>query len=311
MQPKPQLAPAAAGNPASRQPLDLFALAALLVLCASWGLQQVAVKLALPGFPPLTQLALRSAGATVIVLGALALTRRRDLLKPHGAAGWGLLAGALFAAEFILIYVGLQWTDASRSAVFIYTAPFFVAVGARWLLPEERLRPAQWAGLVLCFVGVVVALGTPGVSASARAFTGDLMLLAAGALWGATTLAIKASPLRRVPPEKVLLYQLVVATAGAGAAALLLGERIAAPPAVSWWALAYQTAWVGGVTLLLWFRLLLRYPASLMQAGTSLTPLFGVLGAALILGEPLTAPFGLAVLLAVAGLVLLNLPARK
>lgn len=296
--------------PSARR-LDFFALSALLLICASWGLQQVAVKLALPGFPPLTQMALRTGGAMAIVVAVLVLTRRRDLLRPDGAVGWGLLAGTLFATEFILIYVGLQWTDANRSTVFIYTAPFFVAIGVRWLLPDERLRPVQWGGLVLCFIGVMVALGTPGVSASARAFTADLMLIVAGALWAATTLVIKASPLRRVPPEKVLLYQLGMAVICSIPAALLLGERIAEPPAESWWALAYQTVWIGGVTFLLWFRLLLRYPASLMQAGTSLTPLFGVLGAALILGEPLTAPFGLAVLLAVAGLVLLNLPAKK
>lgn len=308
---KPQPAPASIGSSVSKRPLDLFALFSLLLLCASWGLQQVAVKLALPAFPPLTQMALRSAGAIAIVLAVLVSMRRRDLLRRDGAVGWGLFAGALFATEFILIYVGLQWTDASRSSVFIYTAPFFVALGARWLLPDERLRPVQWVGLALSFIGVTVALGTPSVSPSARAFTGDLMLLAAGALWGATTLVIKASPLRRVPPEKVLLYQLGVAAVAAGVAALLLDERIAAPTPVSYWSLAYQTVWVGGVTFLLWFRLLLRYPASLMQAGTSLTPLLGVFGAFLILNEPLTAPFGLAVLLAVAGLVLLSLPARK
>lgn len=293
--------------PASTRPLDFFALAVLLLICASWGLQQVAVKLALPAFPPLTQMTLRTAGAMAIVVAVLTLAKRRDLLRRDGAVWWGLLAGTLFAVEFVLIYVGLQWTDASRSTVFIYTAPFFVALGARWLLPEERLRPVQWAGLVLSFIAVAVALGVPSVSGSARAFTGDLMLLAAGALWGATTLVIKASPLREVPPEKVLLYQLGVATVVAGAVALLVGERIEAPSAMSFWALAYQTVWIGGVTFLLWFRLLLRYPASLMQAGTALTPLFGVLGAFMILGEPLTPPFALAVLLAVVGLALLNL----
>ena len=134
------------------------------------------------------------------------------------------------------------------------------------------------------------------------------MVLLAGALWGATTLVIKASPLRSTPPEKVLLYQLGV-SAGLGAAgAALAGETMGDVGALPLSALAYQTVWVAGITFVLWFRLLARYPAGPLQAGTSMTPVFGVLSAALILGEPLSASLMLAAGLVVLGLVLVNRP---
>ena len=289
-----------------RRSLDILAISTLALLCASWGLQQVAVKLALQSFPPLTQMALRSVGASVLVLGWCLLIGRGELRKRDGTLGWGLFAGALFTAEFMLIYIGLQWTDASRSALFLYTAPFFVALGALWLLPDERLGPAQWLGLVLSFVGVATALGVPRVVHSTSAVLGDLMILGAGALWGATTLAIKASPLRSRPPEKVLLYQLVVSAAAAALAAVLAGEAAGPPAPAAVWAMVYQTVWVAGISFLVWFRLLTSYPAGPLQAGTSMTPLFGILAGFLILGEPITFGFATAALLIVTGLVLVN-----
>ena len=294
----------------SRRPLDAAAVALLLLLCLSWGFQQVVVKLAFETFPPIMQMTLRSAGACAVVLAWCAATGRGALFTRDGTLGWGVIAGLLFGVEFILIFVGLQWTDASRSAVFIYTAPFFVALGAMWLLPEERMGPAQWLGLLASFVGVAMALGVPHVAASPRAWLGDLMVLAGGALWGATTLVIKASPLRRAAPEKVLLYQLAVSAVVGAVAVLVAGERIGPISTVAVASVLYQTVWVAGVTYVLWFRLLSTYPASPLQAGTSMAPLFGVAAAAVVLGEPITRGFSVAVLLVVGGLVLVNRKGR-
>jgi drug/metabolite transporter (DMT)-like permease len=294
----------------SRRPLDAAAVALLLLLCFSWGFQQVVVKLAFETFPPIMQMTLRSVGACVVVTAWCAVTGRGGLFRRDGTLLSGVIAGLLFGLEFILIFVGLQWTDASRSAVFIYTAPFFVALGAMWLLPDERMGPAQWVGLLASFVGVAIALGVPHVAASPRAWLGDLMVLAGGALWGATTLLIKASPLRRAPPEKVLIYQLAVSAVVGAVAVLVAGERIGPISTVAVASVLYQTVWVAGVTYVLWFRLLSAYPASPLQAGTSMAPLFGVAAAAVVLGEPITLGFGVAVLLVVGGLVLVNRKGR-
>jgi drug/metabolite transporter (DMT)-like permease len=289
-----------------RSHLDAFAIGTLVLLCLTWGLNQVAAKLALPTFPPFVQVGLRSAGACALILGWCAITGRGALAKRDGTLPWGLLAGLFFAVEFSLIFVGLQWTEASRTAVFLYTAPFFVALGARWLLPEERFGGAQWLGLVLSFCGVAVALGVPHSVPSRLAFLGDVMVLLAGVLWAATTLLIKASPLRLATPEKVLIYQLAVSAAAALAASFLAGERLGPMTTLATGSLAFQTVWVAGITYLVWFWLLSRYPASPLQAGTSMTPLFGILGAFLVLDEPISLSFAASAALVVAGLVLVN-----
>ena len=139
-------------------------------------------------------------------------------------------AGVLFGVEFLLIYPGLQFTAASRATLFIYTAPFIVALGSGFLL-GERLRVSQWLGLLCSFAGLVVAFGIPDAARDGRQLIGDIMMVGAGIAWGATTLVIKASRLRGAPAEKVLAYQLAVSIPMLAAGALLMGERLAAPPA--------------------------------------------------------------------------------
>jgi drug/metabolite transporter (DMT)-like permease len=294
-------------NRAAR-PLDAAAVAIMTALCLSWGLNQVAVKLALPDVPPLTQAAVRSAGAAVII-AAWARLRGVSLIARDRTLIPGIAAGILFGFEFVLIYRGLAWTTASRASVFLYTAPLFVALGARWLLPGERLSLVQWIGLALSFAGLVVAFGVPEATADPYALVGDLMIVGGGAAWGATTLVIKGSRLATAPAEKVLAYQLVVSIPILAAGALLLGERVdhvPGPVPLAW--LAYQTFWVVSLTYAIWFAMVKRYAASRLSAFTFLTPFFGVAAGHFVLGEPVSPAFVFAVVMVVAGLVLVNRP---
>ena len=149
----------------------------------------------------------------------------------------------------------------------------------------------------------------PDASRDGRQLIGDLMMVGAGAAWGATTLVIKGSALRGAPAEKVLAYQLAVSIPMLAAGALLMGERMTAVPsafALGW--LAYQTFWVVSLTFTIWFAMVQRYSASRLSAFTFLTPLFGVASGHFVLGEPISWAFGLAVALVIAGLVLVNRP---
>jgi drug/metabolite transporter (DMT)-like permease len=288
------------------RPLDAGAIALVVFLCLCWGFNQVAVKLAIPDIPPLIQASIRTAGATVMV-ATWAFARDIRLFARDGTLVPGIVAGVLFALEFICIYRGLLWTTAVRAVLFIYFAPFFVVLGARWFLPADKFVASQWIGLVLSFAGLILAFGLPTPSAEPYQLFGDLMMVAAAAFWAATTLVIKASALQRAPFIKTLLYQLVVSTPLTAAAALLVGERIsAAPSALAFGSLVYQTVWVAGITFLGWFWLVQRYSANRLSAFTFLTPLFGVLAGHLVLGEPLTLAFAVSVLLVATGLVLVN-----
>ena len=294
-----------ASNSVTR-PLDAMAAAIVVALCLSWGFNQVATKLAIHDIPPLTQAAIRSAVAALLIAGWCRL-RGIPMLARDSTLWFGLAAGVLFAAEFILIYQGLLYTTATRATLFIYLAPFFVVLGGRIVLPADRFGVAQWLGLALSFAGMLIAFGVPTPALDPRQLTGDVMMVAAAWFWAATTLLIKASPLTRVSAEKVMLYQLVVSAPIMAAAAFFAGERIVQmPSAIALGALAYQTIWVVSVTFVVWFALVARYSANRLSAFTFLAPLFGVAAGHLVLGEPLTPAFAAAVALVAGGLVLVN-----
>jgi drug/metabolite transporter (DMT)-like permease len=294
-------------NPSAGRPLSPGAVALMLVLCLSWGFNQIAIKLALPDIPPMLQAMIRSIGALPVLL-LIARLRGVKIFASDGTLGAGLFAGLLFGLEFVLIYRGLLLTSASRAVVFVYTAPFFVALGSYQFL-GERLRPSQWAGLALSFAGVALAIGVPQADVDAGVLWGDLMVVGGGALWAATTLLVKATSLLRAPPEKALGYQVAVSIPILGFSAWVSGEtitRVPGPLALS--LVACQAVWVVGLTYLLWFALVKTYSASKLSAFTFITPLFGVVASYFIMHDALTLTFGAAALLVIAGLYLVNRP---
>src|SRR2546430_3171715 len=193
-------------NRSASRPLDAAAALIMLGLTLSWGLNQVSVKLALTEIPPFVQATVRSIGAFAIII-LWARWRGVPLATRDGTLAGGLLAGVLFGVEFLLIFPALQFTAASRATLFIYTAPFFVALGSGVLL-GEKLRAVQWLGLLCSFAGLVVAFGVPDASRDGRQLLGDIMMVAAGAAWGATTLGVKAPRLRAAPAGKGLALPL-------------------------------------------------------------------------------------------------------
>src|SRR5690348_1920231 len=289
------------------RPLSPGAIALMLLLCLSWGFNQIAVKLALPDIPAMTQALFRSIGVlpVLLIVGSL---RGVKFFERDGSLLPGVIAGILFTFEFVLIYQGLRFTTASRAVVFLYTAPFFVALGSYRIL-GERLRLSQWAGLALSFAGVALAIGVPQANVDSSVLLGDLMIVGGGAMWGGTTVIAKGTGLRFAAPEKALGYQVAISIPILAAAAWISGEKldhVPGPLAIS--VVSYQAIWVVGLTFTMWFALVQSYSASKLSAFTFITPLFGVAASYLILHDELTVAFGAAALLVIAGLFLVNRP---
>jgi drug/metabolite transporter (DMT)-like permease len=293
---------------AKSRPLDALAIVVTIGLCLSWGFNNVSIKLAIHDIPPLIQSSARSVIAAVIVF-AWTQIRGIPMFQRDGTLYAGFWAGILFALEFVLIYRGLVWTTATRGVLFLYLAPFFVVIGSRWLVPGDRFSLSQWLGLLLSFIGLVIAFGLPTPATDPHQAIGDLMLVGGGAAWGATTLVIKATALNRISAEKTLLYQLVVSAPLLALGAWVFGEHIDTMPSpVALGAFAYQTLWVVSVTFAVWFALIVRYSAARLSVFTFLAPLFGVAAGHLILNEPLTPAFAVSVALVAGGLLLVNRP---
>ena len=288
--------------------LDAFAVVTIVFCCFLWGLNQVAAKAAMPEIPALWQAAARSIGGAVLVW-LWAASRGTRLFDADGTLPGGLLAGVLFAAEFFCIFIGLQYTTASRMVVWIYIAPFVVALGMPLISRAERLSALQSAGLVLAFAGVAWAFaeGFSQPHAGANQWIGDALGMAAGVLWGATTLAVRATRLGQASAEKTLLYQLAVSALMLLVAAILSGAPIPARlSALAWAALFFQVVIVTFASYLLWFWLIRHYPATRLASFTMLTPVFGLVLGALLLAEPVTARLLVALATVAAGIVLVN-----
>ena len=293
--------------------LDAAAVLTVLACCAVWGLSQVAAKVTLTEVPPLLQAGVRSLGAALLLL-LWSRWRGLPLFGADGTAGAGVLAGVLFAVEFACLFIGLQYTSASRMVVFLYTAPFVVALGMPLISKSESLSLLQGSGLALAFAGVVWAFaeGFAGSAAAPLQWLGDTLGIIAAVLWGLTTLLMRATRLATALPEKTLLYQLVLSGVALLLASALSPEvwphRLSGAVAGS---LLFQVAVVTFASYLAWFWLVRHYPATRVAAFTLLTPVFGLLAGVLLLNEPLTLRLLVALTAVCAGIAGVNHRPRR
>ena len=294
--------------------LDRLAVSLVIGCTVVWGLGQVASKVALDEVPPLTQAGLRSIGAALLVL-AWAKLRGIPLWERDRTLGPGLVAGALFAAEFAAVYSALQFTTAGRMTVFLYTAPFVVAIGMPFIARAERLSGLALAGLIAAFAGVGFAFADSFTSAGAgsQQWLGDLLAGLAALGWGATTLVIRATALAPIHPAKTLLYQLfhlhlnLLGFVGLTAIGWFVGERAQWPLSMTVAAaLVFQVVVVGSTSFVVWFWLIRTYSATKLSAFTLLTPVVALVGGAALLREPVSPRIVVALVGVCLGLVAVN-----
>ncbi len=293
--------------------LDTLAVGLLVMFCLYNGFQQVLVKATVGEVAPVFQASLRFIGATVLVAG-LCLWRGIALVRAEDPLPAGLLTGFLFAAEFACIYVGLNYTTASRMTLFLYTAPFWVALFLPIWVKSERLFKLQWLGLVLAFLGVLVAMRDRSLTQTGAAlpdaplqWLGDLLALLGGMFWGLATVVIRSTRLASIPPEKLLLYQLLFSALSLPLLSLGLGEVWSwdfSPFAAT--SLGIQIVLGAFLSFLVWMWMLGRYPATKMSAFVFLTPVFALAIGALWLGEPITLGLVAALVLVALGIILVS-----
>jgi len=198
--------------------------------------------------------------------------------------------------------------------VFLYLAPFVVALGMPFIAHAERLSMLQLGGLGVAFAAVASAFaeGFTRPAAGPYQWVGDALGVLAAILWGATTLVVRATRLTSASAEKTLLYQLAISGVLLGIAAWLGGTPM--PHALSplaWSSLAFQILFVSFFSFLVWFWLVRHYPATRLSSFTLLTPMFGLTLGAVLLNEPITPRLGVALVGVSLGIWLVNQPVRE
>jgi drug/metabolite transporter (DMT)-like permease len=287
-------------------------IAILLLLAMIWGSNMAFVKIGAREMAPIFMAGLRSVVASAC-LYIWMKTRRIKIFPSRAILLHGVVVGILFGSEFGLIFVGLQYTLASRGYVLLYCAPFFAALGAHFFLVGDRLNLWKAAGLLSAFGGVLVLFMKNIGSFSFEALPGDILFLIAGAAWGATTVYIKKYLVQHTEALQILFYQLFFS------APFLLVFSIILEDSFLWgvsfalvFSLFYQCIIVAFLSYLVWIVLVFRYPVSLMHAFSFFTPVFGVLfSGILILGEVISPNLIAALILVSFGMVLVNYRPRQ
>jgi drug/metabolite transporter (DMT)-like permease len=290
-----------------RKPVDGKAALLMIGLCAIWGMQQTALKAVASDMAPVLQISLRS-GIAALFIAALVFARGESHALRGGTWKPGAAIGALFALEYLFMGEGLRFTNASHMGIFLYTAPIFTALGLHFGVPEERLSPLQWLGIVTAFGGVAVSfLGGAGSGpARSTAWIGDLMGIGAGAAWGATTLTLRFSRLSQAPSTVTTLYQLLGAFVLLGLLALATGQTGVTVTPLLALSMTFQIVFVSLISLLVWFGMLRVYLASRLGVLSFMTPLFGVVFGVVLLNERLEPAFIGGALMVIAGILLVS-----
>jgi drug/metabolite transporter (DMT)-like permease len=290
----------------ARSNIDSRAAAAMMMICAIWGLQQVAIKAAEPDISAVLQIAIRS-GIAALAVYLLARYRREKFVFDRPTLLAGLCVGFLFALEFFFVSEGLRYTSASHMAVFLYTAPLFSAIGLHFVIRHERLSLIQWVGITIAFGGVVLAIsGMSGSSGAENPLRGDIYGLLAGMSWGGSTIVIRTTGLANCSSKQTLLFQLSGACILLSLLAITTQSVHFTLTTLAWTSLIFQTLVVSFISYLIWFSLLRHYQASSLGILTFMTPIFGILAGVVILGEPLQIEFVLGSILIVLGLIVVS-----
>ncbi len=290
--------------------LDLTAAAIMVALTMAWGLNNVAIKFANLGFQPVFQSGMRMFLGIFLMLGWCVLRRVR-LFERDGSLLPGLSVGIIFGVEFLLLYLGLDYTSSARGVVFFFCMPFFVALGAHFLVPGERLTTAPIIGLGLAFAGVALAFADKLSLPSPQAYFGDILCLVGGLLWAADTLIMKTTRLGAIAAEKSMLYRLTIGALVQLAAAPLFGPFIRDVDGMVILAFLFQLFVVVGITYRVWVWLVSVYPASRVASFGFLSPVFGVLFGAILLREPVGLQLIGALGLVALGIYLVNRPGNR
>ena len=283
-----------------------------IFICFLWGANLVSIRISNQGIPPLLAAASRSVISGCLLwlyahFNGLSLSLERED-RIHG-----IIIGFLFGVEFLFIYWGLAYTTASRSVIFLYTHPFWVALGAHFWLKDEKLTPGKVAGLFLAFAGILSVFGSHSEQLPPGYLIGDLMELAAAFFWAATTLYIKRMSQNRNITHYQTLFAQLLYSIPILAAGWVIFEKLASPQ-LNWLvvtAFAYQCLVVAFFSYILWFWMISRFAVSILAAFTFFAPLFGTILGAVVLSEPVTLMVWIGMVLVGAGIFLVNRSPKK
>ncbi|MBP2426972.1 putative blue pigment (indigoidine) exporter [Bradyrhizobium elkanii] len=273
---------------AGRAPLSPLGLAFLVVASTGWGLNFPIMKFLLTEWPPLSSRGLCGVVGAV-ALGLIALVRGQTLRVPDGMWLRLALVSTLAIGGWVAsMGLALIWLRASEAAVLGITIPVWVALVA-WPVLGERVSLPRALALAVALAGIAALIGGGGIDASLGKLPGILFALAGAVCVGLGTVLTKSFKLA-MPPLSLAAWQLAIGCVPIAIIGIMIEQpQLAALSQFGWASMIYMTLIQFCLCYVCWFAALERLPAATASIGTLLVPVVGVLAAAAMLREPLSA----------------------
>lgn len=259
----------------------------LSVLCLIWGINWVAIKISLEGFPPLTCAAVRfiiTAAFMIVYVKVIKLpvsVNRRDFRV--------LLIAAFFtyAIDYGLIFWGEQYLSAGVTAIFFSTFVIFTALFSNFIFRSESFSWKKFTGLLVGFSGIVVVYLDQLLLTS---FSHTVTLASAAVIVGgmaaaAATVIIKKF-LSHPHPTVITYHQTWMGAAFLSLIALAMENPldVRITPRVIW-AMLYMSILASAVAFIIYYKLLKSMSAVSLSVIVYIIPLIALGADFLLLGE--------------------------
>jgi len=280
-------------------------------LCIVWGATWVVIKIGLGEAPPFYGAAFRFLFAAMI-LGLMVWAGRRRISRSRRTLFWVYLSGLfMYFGSYAAVYWAEQYINAALAAIIFASFPFFVAIGAHFYLPDERLSMLKIVGLIIGFSGIVVI------------FSGGLSAPDPGAWWAMVVMLMSpfASAVASIVVKKHLtkedpvVLNFLQMTAGVVVLFALasLNENFGdfRWTMVSIAAVAFLSIFGSAFTFVTYYHLLKTMEATKLSLIAFVTPIVAALLGWLILGETPTLATVAGAILVFFGIWIVNVLAPK
>ena len=270
-----------------RKNVDATGAFLALITSVFWGANTVAIKLGLADAPPLRLAWMRFVvGGAAIAVWAWATGRLAGLRVAPAEWRPMLMLALIFTAQIGSMNIGTSLTSAAHASILLNLYSVHTVVLSHFLIPGDRLTVRRVAGVAVAYAGIVILF-----AGQARAGTASLLgdaIVFVSAFLLAERLVYLARAVQQLDPVKLLLSQAAV-----GCALFMLGSALTETMPTSWTprlvaSIAYQGVLIAGFNFIVNLWLLQRYRPSSLVPFFLTQPVFGVVAAALLTGDPLT-----------------------
>ena len=263
------------------------------------------MKLVNEGMHPIFQVALRSTLAIFPIL-IYCYIRKKKIDFFDGSFLPGLIAGVLFAIEFILLFTALDYSTVTRVSLIFYTMPVWLTVAAHFLIKNDTLTLNKFIGLIIALIGLIFAIYQPVTNYNIQQFYGDLFSLLASFCWAIIAIMLKTTRLTRSSPETQLLYQLIVSGIILLPISLMLEDFIRDINNQIILIFSFQVIVIMCLGFIGWLWIMSKYSASSTSSFAFLTPISGVLFGWLMMDDVINEQIFISLFLTCLGIYIIN-----